>query len=257
MREVGLINVALPNVVDDSPHPGAVLGAGEGGGDRVRFRLAKRGRGRLRLAKRGEVFGPKLDGGLRALGASVALLIQPGGDQPHLAELMIEHDEAVVKSDAALRQLEVIQGGQRQSWLDELFQLVTEVSEATTKRKGEVDLLEQLVAIGQALEQFPRVAKQRVLSGVSANDAARAERFEPKKRPGRNEAEPIRMLHRTGAQQDGAERGVQPSGQRFRRVPRFNLLNERRGHRGAISALPLFVLFIIAVHFCAVHSGLV
>ena len=92
--------------------PGAVLVVGEGGGDRVRLRLAKRGRGRLRLAKRGEVFGPKLDGGLRALGIG-RLLIQPGGDQPHLAELMIEHDEAVVKSDAALRQLEVIQGGQR------------------------------------------------------------------------------------------------------------------------------------------------
>ena len=96
MCEVGLINVALPNVVDDPLHPGAVLVVGEGGGDRVRLRLAKRGRGRLRLAKRAEVFGPKLDGGLRALGASVALLIQPGGDQPHLAELMIEHDEAVV-----------------------------------------------------------------------------------------------------------------------------------------------------------------
>ena len=78
MCEVGLINVALPNVVDDPPHPSAVLAAREGGGDLVRFRLAKRGRSRLRLAKRGEVFGPKLDGGLCALGASAALLIQPG-----------------------------------------------------------------------------------------------------------------------------------------------------------------------------------
>ena len=85
---------------------------------------------------------------------------------------MIEHDEAVVKSDAALRQLEVIQGGQRQPWLDELFQLVTEVSEATPKRKGEVDLLEQLVAICQTLEQFPRAPEQRTLAGGRLDFAA-------------------------------------------------------------------------------------
>ena len=124
------------------------------------------------MAKRGEVILPKLDSGLCALGASIALFVESGGDEPDFVELMIENDEAVVKPDAALRQLKVVARCQRQARLDELFQFIAEVAEAAPKRKRQIDLLKQFVAIGQTLEQFPRVAKQRALPRGGADGAA-------------------------------------------------------------------------------------
>ena len=231
MREVGLINVAPPNVVDDPPHAVAVAFARHRRGDLRHRRLAKRRLGGGRLAKRAELPEPKRGGGLGAFVGAIALFAETGGDQPRLVDFVIEHDEAVVKSNAAFRQLEVVVGRQRQVRLDELFQLVAEVAEAAAEGKRQVDLLEQLVAVGQALEQFPRAAKQRAAAGGRLDFAARAVRLKPQKRPRGDEAEAFAVLHRAGAQQDRSRLGVKPSGERFRRMSRLNFLDQRAGHR--------------------------
>ena len=125
---------------------------GEGGGDLVRFHLAKRGRG-LRLAKRGSIRSKTRRRPVRAWGI---------GRPPHPARLrstkLCQADDRTPqgcrKTRRAFRQLEIIPGGQRQPWFDELFQLVTEVTEAAAEREGEVDLLEQLVTICQLSSSF-------------------------------------------------------------------------------------------------------
>ena len=174
MREVGLVNVALPDVVDDPPHAGAVVVARHRRGDLRRRRLAKRRPVIGRLASRAELPAPKVGGGLGAVAIAVALLAEAGGDDPCLVEVVVEHDEAVVKADAALRQLKVVAGGQRQVRLGELFQLVAEVAEAAAERKRQVDLLQQFIAVGEALEQFPRAPEQRTSAGDRLDFAARA-----------------------------------------------------------------------------------
>ena len=120
MREVGLINVAPPNVVDAPPHAVAIVVARHGRGDLRRRRFTRR-LGGGRLAKGAELSEPKLGGGLGAFVGAVAFLAEAGGDEPRLVDFVIEHDEAVVKADAAFRQFEVVVGRQRQMRLGELF----------------------------------------------------------------------------------------------------------------------------------------
>ena len=53
------------------------------------------------------------------------------------------------------------------------------------------------------------------------------------RRPNRfrgNQAEAFAVIHRAGAQQEGARLGLEPGSERFGRVLRFNFLDQRAGH---------------------------
>ena len=58
---------------------------------------------------------------------------------------MIENREAVVKTDCAIGQLEVVHRAGAQTGFDKVFQVVPPIPETTTQRKRQIDLINQLI----------------------------------------------------------------------------------------------------------------
>src|SRR5437867_816738 len=75
---------------------------------------------------------------------------------------MIEHDQAVVKTDVAIGRFEIVDSATREFWLGEVFQIVTPVAKAATKRKRQINFLKQLETRHEAVEQMPRIAELNV-----------------------------------------------------------------------------------------------
>src|SRR6267143_5879675 len=88
-----------------------------------------------------------------------AIRAQTRRDDPGFAETMVENHEAVVKTDVAVGQFKVVDRTARKLWLDEVFQIVTQVTKTATKREGKVDLVQQFEPGHQTVEQVPRIAK--------------------------------------------------------------------------------------------------
>lgn len=78
--------------------------------------------------------------------APVAFRIQTGGDDPSLAELMIEDDEAGIETEMAIGQFEVVDRTTREAWLDEAFEIISPVAEAAAEREWHLHLVEQFEA---------------------------------------------------------------------------------------------------------------
>jgi len=114
-----------------------------------------------------------------------AVGVQAGGDEPGFAEMMIEGDEAVVKTDVAIWEFEVIDGAARQARLDEILEIVTPIAKAAAQRKRQVDFLQQFVARHQLLQRLPGIAKARPARALHL--APRAERAKNQQRTRRDE----------------------------------------------------------------------
>ena len=103
---------------------------------------------------------------------------------------MVEDDEAVVKTDVAIGQFQIVDRAARQFRLGEIFQVVAPVAERAAERKRQINFIEQFEARHQRIEQMPRVAEMdcelRIASATS-NFAARAEGTEGQKRIDRDE----------------------------------------------------------------------
>jgi hypothetical protein len=72
---------------------------------------------------------------------------------------MVKNDEAVVEADMAVGQFKIIDGATREFGFDEVFQVVTPITETAAKGKREVEFFEQFVAGHQAVEQVPGIAE--------------------------------------------------------------------------------------------------
>ena len=79
---------------------------------------------------------------------------------------MIEHDQAVVKTDVAVGQFEIVDGAAREFRLGEIFQVVTPITETAAERKRQINFVQQFEARHQAVEQMPRVAELDLGFGV-------------------------------------------------------------------------------------------
>ena len=75
------------------------------------------------------------------------------------AELMIEDDEAVVKSDVAVGQFQIVDGAAREFRFGEIFQVVAPVTKAPPSGNGRVNFVQQFIARHQRVEDVPRVAE--------------------------------------------------------------------------------------------------
>ena len=72
---------------------------------------------------------------------------------------MIEDDQAVVKTDVAVGQFQIIDGAAREFWFGEIFQVVTPVAKRAAERKRQVNFVQQFKARHERVEQMPRVAE--------------------------------------------------------------------------------------------------
>ena len=72
---------------------------------------------------------------------------------------MVEHNEAVVKANAAIGQFEVIHRAPRKFRFDKILQIVTPVAETAAERKRQINFLEQFVARHQTIKRVPRIAE--------------------------------------------------------------------------------------------------
>ena len=98
---------------------------------------------------------------------------ETGRNDERFAEVMVEHDEAVVKTGVAIGQFEVVDGAAREFRLGEIFQIVTPVTEAAAERKRQVNFIQQFAARQQRVQNLPRIAE---LDGLSADSWHRQER---------------------------------------------------------------------------------
>ena len=136
---------------------------------------------------------------------------------------MIKDHEAVVKADMAVRQVQIIDGAARKLGLGEVFQIITPVAEHAAQRKGKINLIEQLKARRERIQNVPGVSELGLGSGIPrpgpANLAARSAGAEGEERSCGNEG--IARgggIQRTAAEQDQAGLAAQQPDQRFGRV---------------------------------------
>ena len=73
--------------------------------------------------------------------------------------MMIEHDQAVVKTNVAIGQFEVVDGAAREFRLGEIFQVVAPIAKTAAERKWQVDFIQQLAARQQRVQNLPRIAE--------------------------------------------------------------------------------------------------
>ncbi len=74
---------------------------------------------------------------------------------------MVEHNEAVVKSDVAIGQFQIVDGAAREFRLGEILQVVAPETKAAAQRKRQVNFVQQFKARHQAVEQMPRISEVR------------------------------------------------------------------------------------------------
>src|SRR6185369_2493492 len=75
---------------------------------------------------------------------------------------MIEYDQAVVKADLAIGQLEVIHRAARKFWFNEIFQVIPPIPEAAAQGEWKVDLLQHLVSRHEPVQAIPGISKSRL-----------------------------------------------------------------------------------------------
>ena len=85
--------------------------------------------------------------------------IQSGRDDKGFAEVMVEHDEAVVKAGVAIGQFEVVDGAAREFRLGEIFQVVAPAAETAAERKRQVNFIQQFAARQQRVQNLPGIAE--------------------------------------------------------------------------------------------------
>src|SRR5258708_36409324 len=88
---------------------------------------------------------------------------------------MIENDEAVVKTDAAVGQFQIIDGAARQFRLGKIFQIIAPKSETAAEREWQINFIKQFVTRHQAVEQMPRIAELDLDFMVETQFALRTE----------------------------------------------------------------------------------
>ena len=119
---------------------------------------------------------------------------ETGRNDERFAEVMVEHDETVVKAGVAIGQFEVVDRAARELGLGEIFQVVAPATEAAAQRKRQVNLVQQFAARQQRVQNLPRVAELEMGSGVRGLDSGdftpRAEGAERQERPCRDERIP-------------------------------------------------------------------
>ena len=108
---------------------------------------------------------PKLHLSPCPLFSARAIGSETGRDDKCLAEAMVEHDQAVVKTHMAVRQFEIVDGAARKFRLGEIFQVVTPVTEAAAQWKRPVNFIQQLAARQQRVQNLPRIAELELGSG--------------------------------------------------------------------------------------------
>ena len=79
---------------------------------------------------------------------------------------MVEDDEAVVETDVAVGQFQIVDGAAREFGFGEIFQVVTPAAKRAAERKRQVNFIEQFKARHQRVEQMPRVAELDLGFGV-------------------------------------------------------------------------------------------
>src|SRR5205807_1951572 len=93
----------------------------------------------------------------------------------------VEHDQAVVEANVAIRQLQIVCSSTRQLRLDKILQIIAPIAETAAERKRQVQFFQQFVARHQAVEQTPWIAKLQLALALRADFAARPKRAEDKK----------------------------------------------------------------------------
>ena len=78
---------------------------------------------------------------------------------------MIENGKAVIKADAAVGQLEVVDGTTREFGFGEVFQVVAPETEAAAERKRQVNFVQNFKSRYERFEQMPRVAELKLGDG--------------------------------------------------------------------------------------------
>ena len=146
---------------------------------------------------------------------------------------MVEDDQAAVKTDATIRQLQVVDRVSRQLGLDEVFLVLTPVAKATAERKGRVNFFQRFIPRHQAVEEVPGIAELDVRRNPGfviggKNLAARAERTESEKGPrGHKRIACLGRFEESAAQQDNAPFPAKQFHQRFGRMRTLDWLDER------------------------------
>src|ERR1039458_7097049 len=98
------------------------------------------------------------------LGTSASPLnIQPGRDDAHFSETMVKDDQAVVETNVAVGQFQIVDGAARKFRLGEILQVVAPVTERAAERKRQVNFVEQFKARHQSVEQMPWIAELNVM----------------------------------------------------------------------------------------------
>jgi len=75
---------------------------------------------------------------------------------------MVEDNQAVVESDLAIGQFEIIGRTPRKFWFDEILQIITPVTKAAAQREWQIHFFEQLIARHQHVEDVPGIAELRM-----------------------------------------------------------------------------------------------
>src|SRR5579884_518720 len=120
---------------------------------------------------------PECETFLRARFGAGAVGVQTGGDDPGLAEMMIENHEAVVKTDMAIGKFKVVDRAARQARLDKIFQVVTPITKTAAERERQIHFVEQFVTGHQRIQDLPWIAELvlRVACSVLRQFTTRAE----------------------------------------------------------------------------------
>src|SRR3954471_8233911 len=101
---------------------------------------------------------------------------------------MVEHHEALIESDVAIGQLEIVDGRAGQSRLDEILQVVAPITKTTSQREWQINFVEQLVAGHEGLQQAPGIAELDLAAiGFGKQFAAGPQRSKPEERIGGDE----------------------------------------------------------------------
>lgn len=158
------------------------------------------------------------------------------------AEPMIENHQASVEADAAIRDLEVVHRMAGQPGLDEPLQVVAPETEDAAQGEGEVDLVEDLAALGKGSEDGPGIAELDLPPAVVEPCLAPgSHRLEGQERPRRDDRVPGRgHLEHPGPEYDPPGLPVQQRPQRFRGVGRLDGLD--KGSHAAMGRRSLFTV---------------